>query len=402
MTNANNMTGYTAMSVRIGLISTAERSGLYTKVLKGEDFLVTTDDALMCNTKKTLSQWRRTNHHIAIIDGEAFSDHAAMMSNLYSFLLTPGPKEAPLLRLIYVADQMRKADDEDFSRLVQLGCYDFLIPSAGDSVESDLIERIKHPNAYAHVQGYDQKLPPISGVYVPHDPETVAPLSRYRAPATTTVGVVGSFDRVGTTSWAIVAARAVAKRGMEVACVLCDDIAFDSLRQQYECEIAQNGKSYRIDGVEYFHGSSEEDVIGRHDYIIFDLGVMNSSVNGIPDDSPINRHSKEFRRCDIKVVINDGSFSRFDFAKSMIAHEDPRDVECWHWGFFGIDDMYMNGIRAAFEKRAPKTNAFKVDYYPMPVISEQPIPQDVYKVLGLPSETQVCQIKRKPKFLGLF
>jgi len=386
--------------MRLGIVSNADRAALFTRLLPEHEVSIEPVDA--SDIRKILVQWRKLNYDLAIIDEGSCTkkeEREELASGTLSFLFTMPPKGAPPLRIIYVASSDRPSNDEVFSRLVQYGAYDFLIPSANDSIEEDLLELIKYPRVYAHVQGYNQNLAPITGSYVAkeeHQPTNMA----WHKPAIgpVTVGVVGSYMRVGTTSWAITAAKAVREKGLEVACVFSSEETYRTIRQQHKCEIASNGKSYRIDGVEYFLGATESDVIGKHDYIIFDYGMLNTSYT-TDMNSDMNRYEAEFKRCDIKVVINDGSFSGCEYAKNFIEKEDSRDVECWNWGFFGIDDIKLEELKIAFTIKAPNTYAFVVSYYPMPISTGVPVPKEVLTVLGF---DQYKTTARAKKGLGLF
>jgi hypothetical protein len=359
----------------IGLLAADMRAVQLEKILA--DYEVSTVAVEAHSVKRQLLDWRRLGYKTAVIDEEGFCDQPQLEAALISFLHSTPPKGSAALRLIFIADETRQQGNEFLSHLVSLGCFDLIVPAVGDSLENDLPERAACAAVYANVQGYDLHLPQVIETYRAARSvvggENLPKIKVVeKLVGAVTIGVIGTIARAGTTHFALTLARFLARREFKVACVISDSLTYKDLRRAYEHSLADNGSSFKICDVEYFCGSSKSDCVGEHDFIVIDLGEWTC------EDSL----EADFKRCDVKVVISDGTPWNIGFAEERVALEDVRDVACWHWGFFGADESMIENIREGLEIKASGVHVFSVSYNPNPAVTDRAEPPEVATILS--------------------
>ncbi len=370
----------------IGILCSRERYTFFLRALASHDIAAKTKDGRPLHPADfpakfdwagALRAWEEQGVEIAVVDDESFADKEAMISGLRQFCARAGERRR--LRVIFVADVRRSATDEVFSRLASMGIWDVVSPGNASPLADQLCVLIAEPavapSAPEGAAGVEASAAAPEGV---RRKESSRSRSGYGARGKSVIAVSGIMPRSGATNCSIVLARTLAMLGQKPALVV-DKRTGSGLSKGYKSAAADDGKSYRINGVDIFPEVTAAQVPRKYSHVVVDLGYLGWGKKETTEEE--KQKFAEFSKADLQVVyLPCTSPADFEYVSRFYSEQTAADLERYAIGVWGATDGLFAMLQEKFRSKAPEVFMWNVDVYRWP-LSLDAVAADMVEVL---------------------
>lgn len=382
--------------VKVGIISNPDRCAVIrTRLEERLEVEVDTETSLAPDWRKTFMSWDKLNFDAAIVDDAAAQDKQAMVAAIRYFQAAPRPATAHM-RVVFFASDDRDPHDTVFATLATDGVFDLVLPFRDASPLGKLVELVERPARRNDVitliaAGSPTVITdPAAAPPSVSTPLTQEERTRYLARGQSVIAVSGIMPRAGSTLASIAFARALVMLD-QVPALVVDARSYEAYQACYPTAVAEDGKSYRINGVTVFEGSSPSVVPRRYTHVVLDLGYIGWGREA--ETVEAQRAVIEFHRADLQVVyVTCTNPTELSWLKRFMASQHPADVNRYAIGIWGTTEELFANLTASIHAKAPETCVWRMEPLAWPLSLDR-IPEGFEDALEpvLPRST-----KRKP------
>lgn len=343
--------------MKIGIITSPDRLAVFEKSFeRTPDVEIVGETSVAPDWRAVLASWDNLNFDVAVIDDACANDKAAMQAAIRYFQAAPRPPAAHM-RIVFFAAPERSAQDPLYSMLATDGVYDMVLPFRDKSPLGKLVSLIEYPakrndvltllSATSPVAVTDPAAvpPPLSA------PLTTEERTRFMARGQSVVAVAGIMPRAGASLASIAIARSLVMLG-QVPALVVDKLAYAAYQSCYPAAVAEDGQSYKVNGVTIFCGTSPSVVPRRYTHIVLDLGYIGWGLEASTVEG--QQAVIEFGRADLQVVyVTCTNPMERGWLKRFMASQTPADINRYAIGIWGTTpDLYAD-LSASIKQQAP-------------------------------------------------
>lgn len=351
--------------LKVGIVSNPDRFATIRALVEERlDAEVEGETSVSPDWRRVLAKWDKLNFDVAIVDDAAAADKQAMVAAMRYFQAAPRPAAAHM-RLVFFAAADREPGDAVFATLATDGVFDLVLPFRDASPLAKLVELIERPARRNDVITLIAAgSPTVITDPAAAPPPSAAPLTqeertRYLARGQSVVAVSGIMPRAGATLASIAIARSLVMLD-QVPALVVDGATYGAYQARYPAAVAEDGQSYRVNGVTVFEGSSPAAVPRRYTHVVLDLGYIGWGREA--ETVEAQRAVIEFHRADLQVVyVTCTNPMELSWLQRFMRSQHPADIGKYAIAVWGTTEELFGKLEESIRSKAPDAYVWRME-----------------------------------------